>query len=1002
MTNTQYISEDKAKEIQNIARLEDVASDFHTLKKAGAGHKMDCPKCTRKGKMEISPAKQIYKCFACDTGGVGPVDFLMKIEGKTYPEALIYLAGRYNILLDQPEANPVNKNHKTHRKETFRDVQLKQSGIDPKSQEWQDSVAEGKWIIRNRYESGSMDPFGAVIPGDDMILYYRGLDGEATLYKDKKGNKKQLIRVRHQNPELHKDREGKPMKYRSPYGSGNHLWIPNKIIDLYKQSAIIETLYVTEGEKKADKMTLHGMPALGIMGINNLAYGTMPYEFEMLIKHCGIANVVFLMDSDLFELGEGERVDYRPNSFYKAVIKFRDYFYAYRKAGMEVTIWLAYGKDKLRKGIDDLMVYDLKDKETDLKTDFESAKIDREGKGDFVKIHNITTLSEYKIQEMWHVQNTKAFTQYYIEALKKKKEFIIKGLRYKINEAGEAEMIQKLLPHEQFWTKETFEGKNGKERSIYKFNYHAAMKFLKNRGFGLHRYGDNNFRYVQTKDKVVEETNPHNIQHYVINFVEELQEIDVYNLIFAGGPQYLGPNSLSKMNYVNPEFIEPEKDEQYLFFKNGYWKITADGIEARSLNDLPKHVWSNKIINFEPKYIGKPMLAIDRAGENWTIQETKEAQRSDIYQFFMHTSNFIWKLTEEISSDSHGIATIKPKKHAEKITDDMLNQWFAHIVCKMIGAGYILHEYRNKGMMKAVIAMDGVETEVGKSQGGTGKSIYATMFEHLLPTEIIDAKKPRLQDDPHIYENVDERTAIIVFDDCRVNLDFEYFFSQITRGLDVNPKGQKRFKVQAPKFIFSTNHAMNGEGNSFARRQYLLAFSDYFNEHRTPAEVFGRQLFTEWDYDQWNLFYNFMATCIQVYLKYNDLNKYTIPCADIERRKLRQRIGENYLDFAETYFGDGGTPDKFDADNPTAGFLNRPVNKDRLISDYLKAFPKERSFTNARLLKEKTRLYCLYKNLFFNPGAGSDGRLKNSGSEYILVADDNLDAEKVWIRKIEG
>lgn len=1002
MTSTQYISEDLATKIKDAARLEDVAADFFTLKKAGSGLKMDCPVCSRKGKMEISPSKQIYKCFVCDTSGVGPVDFLIQIEKKTYPEAMMYLADRYNILIDAP-TTPVNKNPKSHRKETFRDIQLRQSGIDLKSIQWNDSVSEGKWIVRDRYDSGTLDPYGSVIPGDDMILYYLGLDGEATTYKDKKGNKKPLIRVRYQNPELHKDKEGKQMKYRSPIGSGNHLWIPNKIIEQYKQAAIIDTLYVTEGEKKADKMTLHGMPALGIMGINNLAYGNMPYEFEMLIKKCAVSNVVFVLDSDLFELGEGERVDNRPRSFFNAVKKFRDYFYAYRNVGMEVTIWLAYGKDQLRKGIDDLLVYDLKDKETDLKEDFETAKVDREGKGKYVNIHNITTLSDYKIQEFWHLQNTTAFIKHYIETLKKRKEFIIKGLRYLINANGEAEMIQKLLPQEQFWIKETFEGKNGKERSIYKFNYYAAMKFLKNRGFGLHSFGDNNYRYVQIKDKIVEETNPHNIQHFVIDFVEEIGELQVYNLIFAGGPQYLGPNSLSKMHYVNPEFIEPEKDEQYLFFKNGYWKITAEGIEARSLNDLPKHVWANKIINFEPKYIGKPMLAVDRIGENWQIQETKEAQRSHIYQFFQHTSNFLWKLTEEIYQDKEGIASIKPKKHPEKITDEMLQQWFSHIVCKMIGAGYILHEHRNKAMMKAVIAMDGVETEVGKSQGGTGKSIYATMFEHLLPTEIIDAKKPRLQDDPHIYENVDERTAIIVFDDCRVNLDFEYFFSQITRGLDVNPKGQKRFKVQAPKFIFSTNHAMNGEGNSFARRQYLLAFSDYFNEHRTPADVFGQQLFSaEWDFDQWNLFYNFMATCIQVYLKYNDLNKYTIPSADIERRKLRQRIGENFLDFAETYFSDGGTPDKFDSDTPTAGFLNRPVNKDRLISDYLKAFPKERSFTNARLLKEKTRLYCVYKNLFFNPGAGSDGRLKNSGSEYILVADDNLDAEKVWIRKIEG
>ena len=76
----------------------------------------------------------------------------------------------------------------------------------------------------------------------------------------------------------------------------------------------------------------------------------------------------------------------------------------------------------------------------------------------------------------------------------------------------------------------------------------------------------------------------------------------------------------------------------------------------------------------------------------------------------------------------------------------------------------------------------------------------------------------------HLYENADERTQIILFDDVRVNFNFEFLFSQITTGLLINPKGEKRYKVDPPKFIVITNHALNGDGNSFDRRQYAISF----------------------------------------------------------------------------------------------------------------------------------------------------------------------------------
>jgi hypothetical protein len=44
-----------------------------------------------------------------------------------------------------------------------------------------------------------------------------------------------------------------------------------------------------------------------------------------------------------------------------------------------------------------------------------------------------------------------------------------------------------------------------------------------------------------------------------------------------------------------------------------------------------------------------------------------------------------------------------------------------------------------------------------------------------------------------------------------------------------------------------------------------LKFSDYFNENNTPFDVFGKRLFDDWDYNEWNKFYNYCFDCVKLY-----------------------------------------------------------------------------------------------------------------------------------------
>ena len=50
----------------------------------------------------VSPSKGIYKCFGCGKGG-NAVNFVMEHEHFTYPEALKYLAKKYNIEIEEKQ-----------------------------------------------------------------------------------------------------------------------------------------------------------------------------------------------------------------------------------------------------------------------------------------------------------------------------------------------------------------------------------------------------------------------------------------------------------------------------------------------------------------------------------------------------------------------------------------------------------------------------------------------------------------------------------------------------------------------------------------------------------------------------------------------------------------------------------------------------------------------------------------------------------------------------------
>lgn len=113
------IDQETIQRIMDTARIEEVIGDFVSLKKRGANHIGCCPFHNEKTpSFYVSPSKGIYKCFGCGEAG-DVVGFLKKHEHFTYPEALRWLARKYNIEIREEEQTEEQRERQNERDALF-------------------------------------------------------------------------------------------------------------------------------------------------------------------------------------------------------------------------------------------------------------------------------------------------------------------------------------------------------------------------------------------------------------------------------------------------------------------------------------------------------------------------------------------------------------------------------------------------------------------------------------------------------------------------------------------------------------------------------------------------------------------------------------------------------------------------------------------------------------------------------------------------------------------
>ncbi|MGO5123869.1 DNA primase [Prevotella sp. Sow4_E9_plate] len=105
--------------IMDSTKIEEVVSEFVTLKKRGINYIGLCPfHNDSHPSFSVSPTRGICHCFTCGKGG-NAINFLMELEQMTYPDALRWLAKKYNIEIQEREMTSEEKQRESERESMY-------------------------------------------------------------------------------------------------------------------------------------------------------------------------------------------------------------------------------------------------------------------------------------------------------------------------------------------------------------------------------------------------------------------------------------------------------------------------------------------------------------------------------------------------------------------------------------------------------------------------------------------------------------------------------------------------------------------------------------------------------------------------------------------------------------------------------------------------------------------------------------------------------------------
>ena len=389
-----------------------------------------------------------------------------------------------------------------------------------------------------------------------------------------------------------------------------------------------------------------------------------------------------------------------------------------------------------------------------------------------------------------------------------------KEIRSQLHDSNlETEVIESVLNKvEEENAKQIFWSKN--DKGAIRIIHILFKQFLEDNGF--YKYcpeGSKNYVFVKVTNNLIDHTSEKEIKDFVLMHLLELDDVSVYNY-FADNTRFFKEEFLSMLSTIDIYFIADTKDSAYLYYKNCAVKITKEGVSSIDYLDLGGYVWKDHVI--------------DRV-----FAPCKVTSKCDFRKFISNING----------SDEERVRSMEST------------------------IGFMMHGYKNLSFCPAIILNDEVISD--NPEGGTGKGLLMSALSQLKKLVVIDGKSFTFERS-FAYQLVSADTQILCFDDVKKHFDFERLFSVVTEGLTLEKKNKDAIKIpfsKSPKIAITTNYAIKGAGNSFARRKWELELHQYYHKAFTPLDEFGKLMFGDWNDEDWCEFDNYMIGCLRSYLK---------------------------------------------------------------------------------------------------------------------------------------
>lgn len=386
-------------------------------------------------------------------------------------------------------------------------------------------------------------------------------------------------------------------------------------------------------------------------------------------------------------------------------------------------------------------------------------------------------------------------------------------------------------------------------------------EFLYSAGFRRFDIEDDHIFVQIVEDRIIKPVTITHIQDYVYSWLDELPgDVDGEGLtpaqikvkILSGVSFYFNKQRLFYLKPRQPIIFNRDTIiSKYVYYLNGYVKITAGHIEFNTYDQLSGYIW-----------------------------HSQQLQRSFVPGIPIKGRNMVRDFLYYVSG------------HSKNRMDDLC-----------IAIGYYLHDFTDY-KLKALLLTDSGSEDEQDANGRTGKTLFCRLIGHMITP---DPNDPTLKTyveingkdfdprDKHKYSACSIDTKLVIINDLKRFFDVDLLYNDITEGLTVDRKNMQPFKIR-PKIILTTNKTVKIEGRSSADRFIEFEFSEYFNAEHTPENEFGHWFFRDWSQLHWNCYDIVMHQCIQQYFqngtKLNDPEQ-----INLNARKLTEQTSPEFLEF---------------------------------------------------------------------------------------------------------